>query len=93
MYQIELSANISGHDGGGVWLWIELDQSGTGDYKGSDCGHAGQGGYPGSGDVTWTDTGGTLTLTGVALNGLGGSRPPSPFPTPTATTPAPSAAT
>ncbi|MFF1881986.1 hypothetical protein ACFVVC_11030 [Pseudarthrobacter sp. NPDC058196] len=72
VYQIELSANVSGHNGGGVWLWIELDQNGTGDYKGSDCGHAGQGAAPDSGDVTWTDTGGTLTITGVKLNGLGG---------------------
>ncbi|MEE9094949.1 hypothetical protein [Pseudarthrobacter phenanthrenivorans] len=72
MYQIEISANISGHDGGGVWLWIELDQNGTGDYKGSDCGHAGQGAVADSGDVWWTDNGTTLTITGVALNGLGG---------------------
>lgn len=31
-----------------------------------------KGATPDSGDVTWTDTGGTLTITGVALNGLGG---------------------
>ncbi|MDJ0457955.1 hypothetical protein PUN71_012140 [Arthrobacter sp. NQ7] len=68
----ELSANVSGHDGGGVWLWIELDKGGTGDYKGSDCGHAGQGAAADSGDVTWTDSGGTLTITGVVLNGLEG---------------------
>jgi hypothetical protein len=72
VYQIELSANISGHQGGGVWLWIELDSNGTGDYKGSDCGHAGQGAAPDSGDVTWTHTGGTITITGVTLNGLEG---------------------
>lgn len=72
IYQIELSANISGHDGGGVWLWIELDSNGTGDYKGSDCGHAGQGAAANSGEVSWWDNGGTLTITGVTLNGLGG---------------------
>ncbi|HEY8701052.1 MAG TPA: hypothetical protein VIM08_08835 [Arthrobacter sp.] len=72
VYQIELSANISGHDGGGAWLWIELDSNHTGDYKGSDCGHAGQGAAADSGDVTWWDNGSTLTITGVTLNGLGG---------------------
>ena len=72
VYQIELSANISGHAGGGVWLWIELDSNGTGDYNGSDCGHAGQGAAADSGGVSWSDNGGTLTITGVTLNGLGG---------------------
>jgi hypothetical protein len=72
MFQIEISANISGHDGGGAWLWIELDRDGTGDYKGSDCGHAGQGASPDSGEVKWTDSGGTLTIKGVQLNGLEG---------------------
>ena len=72
LYQIELSANISGHQGGGAWLWIELDSNHTGDYKGSDCGHAGQGAAADSGDVTWWDSGGTLTITGVTLNGLEG---------------------
>lgn len=72
VYQIELSANVSGRHGGGVWLWIELDSNHTGDYKGSDCGHGGEGAAPDSGDVTWTDSGGTLTITGVTLNGLGG---------------------
>jgi len=43
VYQIELSANISGHDGGGAWLWLELSSDGSVDYQGSDCGHAGQG--------------------------------------------------
>lgn len=70
MYQIELSANASGRQGGGVWLWIELDSNGTGDYKGSDCGHGGQGAAADSGDVTWTMSNGTLTINGVILNGL-----------------------
>lgn len=72
VFQIELSANISGHDGGGAWLWIELDSNHTGDYKGSDCGHAGQGAAANSGDVTWWDDGTNLTINGVVLNGLGG---------------------
>lgn len=72
VFQIELSANISGHDGGGAWLWIELDSNYTGDYKGSDCGHAGQGAAANSGEVTWWDDGTNLTIKGVVLNGLGG---------------------
>jgi hypothetical protein len=44
----------------------------TGDYKGSDCGHAGKGAAADSGDVAWTDKGGTITITGVTLNGLEG---------------------
>ncbi len=71
VYQIELSANLSGHDGGGAWLWIELESNHTGDYKGSDCGHAGQGAVPDSGEVTWSDNGTTLTINGVILKGLG----------------------
>jgi hypothetical protein len=80
-YQIELSANIPGHLGGGVWLWIELSSDYTGDYTGSDCGHAGQGAAADKGSVNWfysdasgnPDTnGGYLTISGVTLNGLGG---------------------
>lgn len=73
IYQIELSANLSGHDGGGAWLWMELDSNHTGDYKGSDCGHAGQGAVADSGDVTWSDDPitHTLTINGVILKGLG----------------------
>ena len=70
-YQIELSMNIPGHQGGGVWLWIELSSGGSADYSGSDCGHAGQGAAPDSGSATWTDSGGMITITGVFLNGLG----------------------
>ncbi|HZR93234.1 MAG TPA: hypothetical protein VFA44_12610 [Gaiellaceae bacterium] len=79
-YQIELSGNIPGNQGGGIWLWIELTPSapnatsGTGDYSGSDCGRgAGEHARADSGQVTWTDNGdGTLTISGVVLNGLGG---------------------
>ena len=70
-YQVEISANIPGTAGGGIWLWIELDQDGTGTYQGSDCGHGGLGAAHDSGDVTWQDNGnGTITISGVVLNGL-----------------------
>jgi len=76
LYQVEITANESGHDGGGIWLWIGLypsagsTTSGTGDYAGSDCGH-GHGAAGDRGDVTWLSSGGTLTITGVVLNGFG----------------------
>ena len=80
-YQIELSANISGKSGGGAWLWISLNSDGTGDYSGADCGHGGVGAVSDKGDVTWTISGGSVVISGVVLNGLGG------FPT-TVTVPA-----
>jgi hypothetical protein len=82
LYQVEITANESGPTGGGIWLWIELSPSGgsttsgTGDYAGSDCGH-GMGAASDRGDVTWSSSGGTLTITGVELNGFG---PLSPVP-------------
>src|SRR5215467_4100789 len=75
IYQIELSANISGSQGGGLWLWIGLHSDGTGDYSGADCGHGGGGATSDKGDVTWHLTGVNNTLIeidGVVLNGLGG---------------------
>jgi hypothetical protein len=73
VYQIELSANVSGKQGGGVWLWITLNKNGGGDYSGADCGHGGAGAASDKGDITsWTDSGGQLTINGVVLNGLGG---------------------
>jgi hypothetical protein len=72
VYQIELSDNISSPQGGGVWLWIELNQNGTGDYQGSDCGHGGQGAASDTGDVTWSVSSGRVVISGVVLNGLGG---------------------
>jgi hypothetical protein len=77
IYQVEISSNLGGPDGGGIWLWLALspDQgttsSGTGDYAGSDCGH-GEGAAADLGDVTWTRDNGTLTIQGVKLNGFGG---------------------
>jgi hypothetical protein len=71
VYNIELSANAGGRQGGGVWLWVALNSDGTGDYAGSDCGHGGAGAASDKGDVTWSSDGGTLTIDGVVLNGLG----------------------
>jgi hypothetical protein len=73
VYQIELSANVGGPQGGGVWLWIELNSDHTGDYQGSDCGH-GFGSAHDSGDVTWSvsASGDQVIITSVTLNGLGG---------------------
>lgn len=73
-YQIEISANnVGGVPGDGVWLWIELNSNGGGDYTGSDCIHTGPAGLNGAGhqqgDVTWTDDGTTLTISGVSLVG------------------------
>ena len=70
-YQVELSANIAGPSGGGVWLWISLNSDGTGDYAGSDCGH-GIGAASDEGNVTWTTSGDSVVISGVTLNGLGG---------------------
>jgi hypothetical protein len=74
VYQIAISDNISGHQGGGVWLWYELSGDGTGTYQGSDCGHAGQGAAHDSGDVKWalTTDGTHIVIWGTTLNGLGG---------------------
>ena len=77
IYQVEISSNLGGPQGGGAWLWLALapnegtTSSGTGDYAGSDCGH-GFGAIADMGEVTWTKAGGTLTIQGVTLNGFGG---------------------
>lgn len=73
-YQIEISDNSpSGVPGNGAWLWIELNANGTGDYAGAICIHTGPAGLDGaesdSGDVTWSDTSRTLTITGISLIG------------------------
>lgn len=68
--QIELSNNVPGTQGGGVWLWIELNSNGTGDYAGSDCGHGGVGAASDKGDVTWQPAGDMIVISGVVLNGL-----------------------
>jgi hypothetical protein len=70
LYQIELSVNTPGRDGGGVWLWIALHPDFTGDYAGSDCGHGGAGAASDKGDVTWHYSGDSVVIDGVALNAL-----------------------
>ncbi len=85
-YQIEISDNCNGlqscqvAQGDGIWLWVELNANGTGDYKGADCVHGlptpngtVSGAFHDSGDVTWTSSGGVLTITGVTI--IGGSVP------------------
>jgi len=73
VYQLELSGNIPGRQGGGIWLWIELNANHTGDYEGADCGRgAAEHAVPDQGQVTWTDSNGMLQIEGVVLNGLGG---------------------
>ena len=71
VYQVELSANVGGHNGGGVWLWMALYPGGTGDYRGADCGH-GLGSVRDHGELSWSSSGGWLTISGVTLDGLGG---------------------
>ena len=78
VYQIAISSNLPGQQGGGIWLWFALSPSsgsttsGTGDYSGADCGHGGLGAVNASGQVTWSTVNGTLTIHGVTLKGLGG---------------------
>jgi hypothetical protein len=70
IYQVELSVNSSGPQGGGIWLWIGLNADFTGDYAGSDCGHGGAGSASDRGDVTWHYSGDSVVIEGVALNAL-----------------------
>lgn len=79
--QVELSLNIPGTQGGGVWLWLGLypnssggatvGDPGHGDYAGSDCGHGGQGAASDKGSLTWYyDGSGNIVIEGVTYNGL-----------------------
>jgi len=70
VYQVELSANISGAGGGGAWLWFGLSSDHTGDYHGSDCGHANGPAASDGGEVTWQRVGNSVVISGVVLNGL-----------------------
>lgn len=86
-YQIEISDNCNGlqnclvAQGDGVWLWIELNADGTGDYQAADCAHnvvepngtTISGAFHDSGDTTWSVTNGVITINGVRL--LGGAVP------------------
>src|SRR5207247_1370076 len=67
VYQVEITVNEGGPQGGGIWLWLALYPNGTGDYAGSDCGH-GHGAAADGGDVTWPSANGMLTITGAGLN-------------------------
>jgi hypothetical protein len=78
VHQVEISASIQPNlfgpgTGGGIWLWIELDNGGTGDYTGSDCLHRTPIGPTGAvgdrGDVQWSSDGATITITGVVIAG------------------------
>ena len=72
IYNIELSANVPGVQGGGVWLWIALYSNGTGDYSGADCGHGGAGAASDKGEVTWSYDGANIVIKGLVLAGLDG---------------------
>lgn len=79
-YQVEVSANI--HDlvgngtGGGIWFWAALTPSspganhGTAAYQETDCVHhvppAPNEAVHNAGSANWTDSGGVLTIEGVA---------------------------
>jgi len=82
-YQIEISLNCTNaqncteahlpHGSGfGLWLWLELNVDGKGDYTGADCGHripgdAGSGALADRGDLTREDDGTNLLIKGVHL--------------------------
>lgn len=81
-YQVEISLNCTSKQnclqaqlppgvGYGVWLWLELNSDGSGDYTGSDCAHhlgGDTGAFSAAGDLTWTDDGsGNLVIDGVVL--------------------------
>jgi hypothetical protein len=68
-YQVTISANLPGRNGGGLWLWFALTPSasgakfGTADYAGADCGHGGVGAISDKGDsLPYTDDGTSLVL-------------------------------
>jgi hypothetical protein len=76
LYNIEFSANNVGvvqGTGKGLWLWIQLDSGGGGDFTGAGCKHNGSGGADGAtpqaGGVTWTDTGTSLSIDLVLVVG------------------------
>lgn len=72
VYSVELSANISGPNGGGAWLWFGLNSDGTGDFHGADCGHRDGHAVSDGGNVTWQfiDNGAEVQINDVVLNGL-----------------------
>jgi hypothetical protein len=69
VYQVEISANVPGPQGGGSWFWLELDRDGGGIYAGSDCAH-GSGASSARGALTWEQEGDRLFIHGVQSGGL-----------------------
>jgi hypothetical protein len=69
-YQVELSGNVPGKNGGGSWFWLELDKGGGGIYAGSDCAHGGGGASPDRGVLSWEQQGDQLVIHGVQSGGL-----------------------
>jgi hypothetical protein len=74
VFQVEISANIhalaGNGSGGGIWFWAALSSDHSADYQEADCVHnvpgAPNGAVHNSTDTaTWTDNGGTLTISGV----------------------------
>lgn len=86
-YQVEISLNCTSKQnctlqnvigqgkGFGLWLWFALNNDGTGDYAGADCGHNLPGDAPRAGafgdqgDLTWETQGDNLVIHGVKLFG------------------------
>jgi hypothetical protein len=73
-FQVEISANLQdlagNGSGGGIWFWAALSSDKTVDYQETDCAHNVPGIPTGalhstSDTATWTDNGGTLTISGV----------------------------
>jgi hypothetical protein len=67
-YQVEISANVGGPNGGGSWYWLELDKDGGGIYAGSDCAH-GVGASGARGALSWEQLGDQLIIHGVVSPG------------------------
>lgn len=70
LYQVEISGNVPGPQGGGSWFWLELDRDGGGIYAGSDCAHGGGGASTARGALTWEQQGDQLVIHGVVSGGL-----------------------
>jgi hypothetical protein len=70
VYQVEISGNVPGPQGGGSWFWLELDRDGGGIYAGSDCAHGGGGASADRGALTWEHQGDQLAIHGVVSAGL-----------------------
>jgi hypothetical protein len=70
LYQVEISGNVPGPQGGGSWFWLELDRDGGGIYAGSDCAHGGGGASADRGALTWEQQGDQLVIHGVVSGGL-----------------------